>query len=65
MSVVRERLADLYSVSMLQRIYTSLKMMIIPFEQFAQFLPNDGVVLEVGCGYGYVSNYLSLENPTR
>ena len=50
MSVVRERLADLYSVSMLQRIYTSLKMMIIPFEQFAQFLPNDGVVLEVGCG---------------
>ena len=47
MSVVRERLADLYSVSMLQRIYTSLKMMIIPFEQFAQVLPNDGVVLEV------------------
>ena len=34
MSVVRERLADLYSESMLQRIYTSLKMMIIPFEQF-------------------------------
>ena len=65
MSVVRERLADVYSVSMLQRIYTSLKMMIIPFEQFAQFLPNDGVVLEVGCGYGYVLNYLSLENPTR
>ncbi|MFQ5902855.1 MAG: class I SAM-dependent methyltransferase [Candidatus Binatia bacterium] len=40
-------------------------MKIIPFEQFSQFLPKRGVVLEVGCGYGYVANYLSLESSDR
>lgn len=40
-------------------------MKIIPFERFSQFLPKEGTILEVGCGYGYVSNYLSLESPGR
>lgn len=50
---------------MLQRSYTALKLSILPFEQFAEYLPKEGRILEVGSGYGYVSNYLSLENPSR
>lgn len=65
MHPLRTRLSRLYSGSALQRGYTALKLLIIPFEQFAQFLPKEGRILEVGCGYGYVSNYLSLENPDR
>lgn len=65
MSELRQRLSSLYAGSMLQRAYTALKLSIIPFEQFSQYLPQEGRILEVGSGYGYVSNYLSLENPNR
>ena len=65
MSELRQRLSGLYAGSMLQRGYTALKLSIIPFEQFSQYLPKHGRILEVGSGYGYVSNYLSLESPDR
>lgn len=65
MRELRRRLAQLYGGSPLDRVYTSLKMSIIPFEQFSRYLPKDGAILEVGCGYGYVSNYLSLESTDR
>lgn len=63
--VVRRQLAALYRGSLFERAYTYLKMAIIPFEQFAGFLPRRGTFLEVGCGYGYLANYLSLECPER
>ena len=65
MTELRQRLSSLYTGSMLQKGYTALKLSIIPFEQFSQYLPKEGRILEVGSGYGYVSNYLSLENPNR
>lgn len=65
MPSLRRQVAQLYGGSPVARLYASLKIRIIPFEQFAQFLPRRGVVLEVGCGYGYLANYLSLEGPER
>lgn len=65
MTELRQRLSSLYSGSALQKGYTALKLSIIPFEQFSHYLPKEGRILEVGSGYGYVSNYLSLENPNR
>ena len=62
---IRHQLAYLYADSFFRSLYTYLKMKIIPFEQFSQFLPKRGVILEVGCGYGYVANYLSLESSDR
>ena len=62
---VRRELAALYRGSLFERVYTALKMTIIPFEQLSGFLPRRGTLLEVGCGYGYVANYLSLECPER
>lgn len=65
MQAIRHQLAELYAASGFMRVYTHLKMKIIPFEQFSEFLPKRGLVLEVGCGYGYLANYLSLESPDR
>lgn len=65
MTELRQQLSDLYTRSAIERVYAALKFSILPFEQVAQYLPPEGRILEVGCGYGYVSNYLSLENPRR
>jgi 2-polyprenyl-6-hydroxyphenyl methylase/3-demethylubiquinone-9 3-methyltransferase len=62
---VRKQLAALYKETPLLRLYTALKLLIIPFEEFARYLPKQGKILEVGCGYGYVANYLSLESLQR
>lgn len=59
---LRSALIDLYSHSAAQRIYARLKLSIIPFEQFSQYLPKSGAILDMGCGFGYVANYLSLES---
>ena len=59
---LREALIRLYSQSTAERIYGQLRLSIIPFEQFSQYLPKSGSILDMGCGFGYVANYLSLEN---
>jgi len=55
----------MYSASALQRLYTTLKMIILPLQEAADGLPKRGVILDMGCGFGYVTNYLSLDSPER
>jgi 2-polyprenyl-3-methyl-5-hydroxy-6-metoxy-1,4-benzoquinol methylase len=62
---VRKALAALYRVSWSERIHTAVKFYIVPFEEFSRHLPTTGTILDVGCGYGYVANYLSLESSGR
>ncbi len=62
---LRRRLLALYGGSALQRIYTRFKCSILPFEQFSGALPQSGTIVDIGCGYGYVANYLSLAAPAR
>lgn len=62
---IRRQLAALYRSCWRQRLYTELKFLILPFEQFSRYLPRTGALLEVGSGYGFVSNYLSLERPSQ
>ncbi len=42
-----------------------LKMRIIPLEEFSQDMPCRGTIVDVGCGYGYITNYLSLDSSDR
>ena len=62
---LRKQLRALYRGTPLPQLYTLLKLSIIPFEEFSRYLPQEGRILEIGCGYGYVSNYLSLERGRR
>ena len=55
----------LYQTASLPRLYTALKLSIIPLEDFSRYLPTEGKILDVGCGYGYVANYLSLDRTAR
>jgi 2-polyprenyl-3-methyl-5-hydroxy-6-metoxy-1,4-benzoquinol methylase len=62
---LKRRLAGLYAGRGVPGWYTALKLRLIPFEEFARHVPKTGTILEVGCGYGYLANYLSLEEPQR
>jgi 2-polyprenyl-3-methyl-5-hydroxy-6-metoxy-1,4-benzoquinol methylase len=61
----RRQLAALYRSANLPSWYTALKLWILPLEEFSRHLPSRGRILDVGCGYGYLANYLSLMSAER
>ena len=62
---LRGQLKDLYRGTSLSPCYTALKLWILPFEECSRALPQHGTILDVGCGYGFLANYLSLDGPQR
>jgi 2-polyprenyl-3-methyl-5-hydroxy-6-metoxy-1,4-benzoquinol methylase len=42
-----------------------MKMWLLPLGEVAERLPKQGLLLDMGCGFGYVANYLSLDSPHR
>ena len=65
MNQLRKELLDLYSDSFLKRVYTFLKMLIVPIEDFSKLLPKEGMLLDIGSGYGHMSNFFSIESKNR
>jgi 2-polyprenyl-3-methyl-5-hydroxy-6-metoxy-1,4-benzoquinol methylase len=61
----RRRVLDLYTSSAAARLYARLKLMILPLREAADALPRRGVILDMGCGFGFVANYLSFDSPER
>lgn len=62
---IRRGVIDLYTSSAAERLYTWLKLWILPLREAADGLPKQGLILDMGCGFGYVANYLSLDSPAR
>lgn len=56
-----ERLAALYaSAGPGVRAYVRLRPWILPFEAIDRSLPRQGLIVDVGCGYGVLTNLLAL-----
>lgn len=47
------------------RAYIRLRWKLCPFETIANFLPSQGIIIDAGCGYGLLSNYLALDSLSR
>jgi len=47
------------------KIYLQLRPMIIPFEQIEKQVPNEGNVVDVGCGFGIFANFLASRSKNR
>jgi len=45
--------------------YARLRWRLCPFEQMAQHVPLKGTIVDVGCGYGLLSNLLALTSQKR
>jgi len=47
------------------RLYLKLRRLIIPFELIEKYVPKNGTVVDIGCGYGIFANYLALKSTNR
>jgi len=47
------------------KIFVLIKWFIFPFKQMEKYLPNKGEIVDIGCGEGVFSIYLSLKSKKR
>lgn len=47
------------------KLYISLRWLLCPFEKIESYLPKKGVILDIGCGYGLLANYLAIKSTKR
>lgn len=50
---------------LIQASIVLLRILILPFWKIDKVLPDTGTIMDIGCGNGGVSNYLSLSSPKR
>ena len=46
-------------------LYAYLRWRLCPFEQIEKHIPEEGRVLDIGCGYGLLANFLTLKSNRR
>jgi len=66
LAVVKGHLAPLYARAGLRtRWYVRLRPYILPVDAIDRCLPQQGLILDVGCGYGVLTNMLAMRAPGR
>jgi len=51
--------------NLIVKIYIRLRWLLCPFEKIESYLPEKGVILDIGCGYGLLANFLALKSAKR
>lgn len=46
-------------------LYAYLRWRLCPFEQIEKYIPREGRVIDIGCGYGLLANFLALKSNRR
>jgi len=55
------KLMSLYSdCGVFVKMYARLRIRLIQLSRIVSFLPKSGIILDLGCGYGLLANYLSI-----
>ncbi len=49
----------------IKALWTILRIIILPYNKLDSLVPKNGTILDIGCGNGGLSNYLSLQSPKR
>jgi len=47
------------------RLYLKLRPLIIPFGFIEKYVPTNGTIVDIGCGFGIFANYLALKSKKR
>lgn len=57
----RNALMSLYKhFNFFYHLYFYLKTKLLKFEKYVEYFPDSGIIVDIGCGYGLVANYLAL-----
>ena len=64
-SAAKSRLFDLYSRDGYVYAFLHIRWWHANLEKVAEFVPQSGTILDLGCGYGIFSNYLALSSKER
>ncbi len=52
-------------LKLLDRIYTRLRWRLCPFNKIESNIPKEGLIVDLGCGYGILANLLYLKSKKR
>jgi len=66
MRKIPQKIYSFYSgFSFKDKTYVSLRWKLCPFEKIESYLPKSGLILDLGCGYGLLANFLILKFDKR
>ena len=60
-----EKTALLYKGSGFTEIFTHIRLWDSPIPEIEKLVPHEGVIIDLGCGDGLLTNYLALSSPKR
>ena len=59
-------LRDIYpNLTYKEKAYLNIRWRLCPFQKIESLLPEEGVIIDVGCGYGLLSNLVALKSDKR
>lgn len=66
LSKIPSELFDFYSNLGLRAVlYTRMRWRLCPFEEIEKHVPKEGRIIDIGCGYGLLANFLALRSSKR
>ena len=65
MSKIPKEIKTLYPTEVLNSIYLKLRWRLTKFKEIEEVIPTEGRILDLGCGFGILSNYLYLKSNKR
>lgn len=64
--LLRNKIKLLYkNNNLMARLYVEIRLLLTPFEKVVEYLPEKGVIYDLGCGFGIFSNILALSSIKR
>lgn len=60
-----EKIIKLYESNDFSGTFTKIRLWDAPFKQIEKLVPKKGLIIDLGCGDGIMSNYLAIEDPKR
>ncbi len=60
---IRQEIFSLYKFSVYEHLFLFLRSFVLDYTYIAEHIPPAAKVIDIGCGYGILPNYLALSDP--
>ncbi|MBI3814479.1 MAG: class I SAM-dependent methyltransferase [Nitrospinae bacterium] len=63
---IPKTILEIYSSnSIIDRAYLNIRWRLCPFQKIEALIPQEGLIIDIGCGYGLLSNLIALKSHKR